>query len=507
MKSKLFFLIVFFIAAKILSAQTQWIYTTTPVLSMDTMWGSYGQPTCIFHNDTLRMWYAVAGGVNQLDTVPRGRIHYAWSLDGITWNKYPGNPVLDIGASGQWDDEWLDTPEILWSGNEYKLYYYGDSTYFQGQDNTNIGLATSQDGINWARQGVVLQKGNQGDWDGKFIESPAAYYDTSSGVYALWYSAQDTVGWIKIGLAASSDGINWIKNPTNPCLSLGTFNSWDDMFVAVPAVIKSGDVFEMWYSGIQWATQFDSVRVGYAVSLNGTDWIKYPSNPVLRATNGDSSGFWAVDVVWDSTNNQYKMWYENQYIAGAQAIYYASSPRNILFSNNCNVTASNDTIINQGDSIPLFATGGTFYQWYPSAGLSNPNIANPMASPPVSEVYTIMAVSDSCIATEQVAITVLPLSTSENQTVQMSVNIFPNPSNKGFNVQCSECGAQNTEIKLYDILGREIQMEFSRNEQGFVVQGKNLKQGLYLIKLQGEERIQPARMIRSGGYAKLQVID
>ncbi|MBU0765476.1 MAG: hypothetical protein KJ607_11640 [Bacteroidetes bacterium] len=288
-------------------SQIHWTYNSiNPVIAMDTayMWEAIGQPACIIHNDTIKMWYAVAGGENPSDYNPVGRIHYAWSDDGVTWTKYPGNPVLDVGAPGEWDDAWLDTPEILWDGTEFKLYYYGDSTYFQGQDNTNIGLATSADGIHWTKQGVVLSKGAPCEWDGKYIESPAAYYDPQSGVHALWYNGQDTTGWIKIGLAVSADGYDWYKWPGNPVVGTGDWlQSWDDMFVAVPAVIRSGDIFEMWYSGISFYGQFDSVRIGYAVSVNGIDWIKYPGNPVLEALSGDSAGFWAVDVVFDSINN------------------------------------------------------------------------------------------------------------------------------------------------------------------------------------------------------------
>src|SRR6056297_99466 len=81
-------------------AQIDWTYfPEEPVLAMDPLvnWGAYGQPTVLIHNDTIKMWYAV-GETTQTDPVMRGRIHYAWSLDGYTWNKHPANPVLDVGA-------------------------------------------------------------------------------------------------------------------------------------------------------------------------------------------------------------------------------------------------------------------------------------------------------------------------------------------------------------------------------------------------------------------------
>lgn len=419
--------------------QVDWTYYPgSPILSMDTssfFWGAYGQPSVIKHNDTIRMWYGVAEGEDITDTVPRGRIHYAWSMDGITWTKYGSNPVLDVAGAGQWDDEWLDTPEILWDGTEYKLYYYGDSTYFQGQSHTAIGLATSPDGINWTRQGVVLEKGALGDWDGKFIESPAAYYDTISGVYALLYSGVDTAGWGKIGLTVSADGYNWIKYPSYPVMSVGTYPSWNDISVAVPALIETNGIFEMWYSGISYDNgQYDSARVGYAVSLNGMDWIQYPNNPVLHSLPGENSSFWAVDVLFDETSNQYLMYYEDFWLYGdsldpdtVNAIFMATAPRDVMFSSSCTVQISNDTIVHPGNPVQLYATGGVSYQWVPAEGLDNPNIANPIATSDTTISYRVLVVSETCITVDTVTITVdstLVVESFSNPCLQF----YPNPA-------------------------------------------------------------------------------
>ena len=42
------------------------------------------------------------------------------------------------------------------------------------------------------------------------------------------------------------------------------------------------------------------------------------------------------------------------------------------------------------------ASGGNSYQWTPSTGLNNPNIANPFASPSVTTTYTLTDTSSSC---------------------------------------------------------------------------------------------------------------
>lgn len=51
--------------------------------------------------------------------------------------------------------------------------------------------------------------------------------------------------------------------------------------------------------------------------------------------------------------------------------------------------AGPDTTICIGESVDLFASGGTFYSWDPAAGLSNPSISNPVATPAVTTTYTV----------------------------------------------------------------------------------------------------------------------
>ncbi|MCB0753987.1 MAG: gliding motility-associated C-terminal domain-containing protein [Flavobacteriales bacterium] len=65
-----------------------------------------------------------------------------------------------------------------------------------------------------------------------------------------------------------------------------------------------------------------------------------------------------------------------------------------------------------GNSVQLGASGGTIYSWSPAGSLSNPNVANPDASPSSTTTYTV-TVSDQfgCEALDSVLITVNPLPT------------------------------------------------------------------------------------------------
>ena len=91
-----------------------------------------------------------------------------------------------------------------------------------------------------------------------------------------------------------------------------------------------------------------------------------------------------------------------------------------------------DTVICKGDSIQLLATGGTNYYWQPITGLSNPNVANPIASPSTTTLYVVRIETDSgCSRTEKVLVKV-----NEPPRIN-SVNITP-----------SVCGNNDGQISI-----------------------------------------------------------
>lgn len=70
----------------------------------------------------------------------------------------------------------------------------------------------------------------------------------------------------------------------------------------------------------------------------------------------------------------------------------------------------NQTICN-GESVQLSATGGTLYSWTPAGSLSDPNIANPVATPASTTTYTVQVTSSCGTATDNVVITVQNIAT------------------------------------------------------------------------------------------------
>ncbi|MEL6675754.1 MAG: PKD domain-containing protein [Bacteroidota bacterium] len=73
------------------------------------------------------------------------------------------------------------------------------------------------------------------------------------------------------------------------------------------------------------------------------------------------------------------------------------------------VDAGLDTTICQDEATNLLATGAISYVWSPTAGLSDPGISNPVASPPTTTNYQVTGTDiNGCQNTDEVEVNVIP---------------------------------------------------------------------------------------------------
>jgi PKD repeat protein len=71
--------------------------------------------------------------------------------------------------------------------------------------------------------------------------------------------------------------------------------------------------------------------------------------------------------------------------------------------------AGTNTVICNGTSATLAASGGTSYSWLPATGLSSSTIANPISSPTTTTNYTVTVSNGTCSANSLVTVSVTPL--------------------------------------------------------------------------------------------------
>jgi gliding motility-associated-like protein len=137
----------------------------------------------------------------------------------------------------------------------------------------------------------------------------------------------------------------------------------------------------------------DTVQIGG--SPTGPVGATYNWSPATNINNTAASN----PLVWPTISTNYIVTVDNGVCSSKDTV--------LVTVGSISINAGNDTTICLGSSVQLNATGGTIYSWTPTTGLSNPNIANPIATPLTTTTYQV-TVTDAlgCSGTDTVKVTV-----------------------------------------------------------------------------------------------------
>jgi predicted GH43/DUF377 family glycosyl hydrolase len=83
------------------------------------------KPHVLYEEGVFKMWYT-ARGMTENRKSGNYSICYAESLDGIHWQRYPGNPVVKPSSTG-WDGTMVEYAEVINAGGRYHMWYCGDA--------------------------------------------------------------------------------------------------------------------------------------------------------------------------------------------------------------------------------------------------------------------------------------------------------------------------------------------------------------------------------------------
>ncbi|HNS96087.1 MAG TPA: hypothetical protein PLJ27_08610 [Polyangiaceae bacterium] len=148
------------------------------------------------------MFYGAQGGDGH------DRIYLAWSKDGAEWRKYPSDaspsPVLDRGSSNHVND-----PSVVHAGSTWRMYYTDAPT----AENDRIWLAEGSSPTKFSKHSEVLSPGPAGSWEANKVGRPSVLLE--NGEYRMWYDGSGSSG-RHIGLATSTDGVNFARFAGNP---------------------------------------------------------------------------------------------------------------------------------------------------------------------------------------------------------------------------------------------------------------------------------------------------
>ena len=128
--------------------------------------------------------------------------------------------------------------------------------------------------------------------------------------------------------------------------------------------------------------------------------LSYSGDIINTIFNGDPEVFWGFTSATGGLNNIHE----------------------VCFSYTTFLNSLTDQTICPGDSVLLEASGGIAYEWSPSEGLSDSTIANPIATPEETTLYTVTILDDCGIPFfDEVLITVA------NDQFDVEISSTPSP--------------------------------------------------------------------------------
>ncbi len=144
--------------------------------------------------------------------------------------------------------------------------------------------------------------------------------------------------------------------------------------------------------------------------------------------------------------------------------------------------AGPDTAVSAGGSIVMLGSGGVFYNWVPTVGLSDPTVANPTCTPPYNVTYTLTVTDmNGCSDNDTVAVTL-------KQDYNVVISNLITANGDGFNdtwfIENINFYPQN-KVVIYNRNGMEVfQMEGYNNSWNGTYNGSQLPDGTYYYVLE-----------------------
>ena len=147
----------------------------------------------------------------------------AEALVNVAFVRFPQNPIVEPSQAGDPDFLSTDQSHVLHQcvrrkdpDSPFMMWYTGCTS--GGTCTRSIHLATSDDGVNFTKVGVVLGRGASGSFEDANVHMPTVIWQENQ--WKMWYAGQrvitcngpctpeESAGWNTIGYATSPDGIN-----------------------------------------------------------------------------------------------------------------------------------------------------------------------------------------------------------------------------------------------------------------------------------------------------------
>ncbi len=235
----------------------------------------------------------------------------------VTPNKHNRLVVAPSYKKGSFDSHAVDCPFPFWHNGKYFMTFIGwDSTGYQ------TGLASSQDLINWKKEGLLIGRGPKGSVT-EFnmaltnILRDNELYGTGElkkvdGRYVGTYHAYPEPGYetgpASIGLCFSNDLKKW--QIEEPVLRLDPACAWEAGGLYKSWLMEDKGIYYMFYNAKNHDEGSWVEQTGFVTSTDLKTWVRSPLNPVLKiGDQGEHDDIFASDPCVFSHEDMWVMFY------------------------------------------------------------------------------------------------------------------------------------------------------------------------------------------------------
>jgi predicted GH43/DUF377 family glycosyl hydrolase len=254
------------------------------------------------------------------------------STDVSDADHFPGSklhkvgPVLTLGEPGTFDDGMVESP-VVWydeTAGRYAMVYTAyqriDTTIrgYKSVDRPQVGLAWSDDLINWERDPRNPIFGPSDDPDSPDSHgTPGPYIWHENGTYYLYYFGTTDKGYERgiktMNMATSTDLVNWTRNPNNPIIS-PEGDGWRYDSIWHPNIVKVDGTYYMFFNAGGLYNGVHEEYIGYATSTDLFNWnVDDANSPILvgsmQAGRWDSTGRAGDPSLYKVGDKWYMAWY------------------------------------------------------------------------------------------------------------------------------------------------------------------------------------------------------
>jgi len=202
-------------------------------------------PSCIVNDRSKKYLYYI--GWNPGFNV---RMHLFGGLaisedNGKSFHRYSRAPIIERCKV----NPFLNTaPFVIKEQNRWIMYYVsGVEWIHKDLPRYNIQIATSINGLDWEREGIVAIDFK--DDNEMALARPWVIKD--DGSYKMWFSYKGDVekgGSYRMGYAESLDGLKWDRMDSNVGITVSE-EGWDSEMIEYAAIIKYQHNYYMFYNG------------------------------------------------------------------------------------------------------------------------------------------------------------------------------------------------------------------------------------------------------------------